>query len=406
MNFPLLNVILPHGQHVEDLVAIGNLFPFGPAQLGFATHLAKALTASLAVRAFPELVALGFWLRSANLKRIIDSFIMRQGGDVHLPRGLVFHVAPSNVDTIFVYSWFISLLCGNRNVIRLSSKETPQTSALLAILEELLAKDEWRDIAQRTLIVRYGHDAAASAVLSSACDMRVIWGGDDTIRTFRSFSLNPRSTELAFANKFSMSVLDARAVAEAGNETLRRLAAGFHNDVYWFGQMACSSPRLLLWLGSTQHAEAAAGRFWPALQEELDRRGVSITAPDHMNKEVMADALAIEQASVRIESPDPRLTRVWLPRLTLHDKLHCGAGFFHEALISNLEDLKPVLSRKIQTVSYFGIPKTRWDKFLRCTVPAGIDRIVPIGQALDFYSIWDGADLFGAFLRQVPIISD
>ncbi|MFY7867758.1 acyl-CoA reductase [Roseateles sp.] len=403
MNLPSIDVVLPHGQRIEDLAAHGNLPPFGSVQLGFASQLAKALTVSAAVRAFPELVALGFWLRPANLKRTIDAFITRKGDAVHLPRGLVFHVAPSNVDTIFVYSWFISLLCGNRNIIRLSSKETPQTTALLAILEELLTQDEWRDIAQRTLIVRYGHDAAVSAALSAACDVRVIWGGDDTIRTFRDFPLNPRATELAFANKFSMSVLDARTVAEADSDVLQKLTGAFHNDVYWFGQMACSSPRMLLWLGSASQAEAAAGRFWPALRTELDRRGVTISAPDHMNKEVTADALAIEQASVQIETPDPRITRVRLPEPALLDELHCGAGLFHEARIDTLDALKPLLSRKIQTISHFGVTTFQWKEFLGTAVPAGIDRIVPMGSALDFEPIWDGQDLLQSFLRQVTV---
>lgn len=403
MSFPSLEVVLPRGQLVEKLVAIDNLPPFGQAQLGFAAQLAKALFASTAVRAYPELVALAFWLRPANLKRTIDAFVTRQGDAVHLPRGLVFHVAPSNVDTIFVYSWFLSLLCGNRNVIRLSSNESPQTTALLAVLDELLSLEKWRAISRRTLIVRYGRDAAISAMLSAACDVRVIWGGDETVKTFRAFTLNPRATELAFANKFSMSVLEARTVAETQDEALRQLATAFHNDVYWFGQMACSSPRMLLWLGDQADTVAAGRRFWPALQAELNRRGVSITAADHMNKEVTADALAIEQTSVQIETPDPRITRVWLPELSLYDDLHCGAGLFHEARIDTLDALAPLLSRKVQTISYFGMTPTQWNEFLRRTVPAGIDRIVPMGHALDFEPIWDGQDLLQSFLRQVTV---
>lgn len=403
MNFASLDVVLPRGQRVDELVAIDNLPPFGPGQVRFATQLAKALTTSTAIRTFPELVALGFWLRPANLRRTIDAFQTRQGEAIHLPRGLVFHVAPSNVDTIFVYSWLISLLCGNRNIIRLSSRETPQTTALLAILGELLAKDDWRDIARRTLIVRYGHDAAVSAALSATCDMRVIWGGDDTIRTFRGFALNPRATELAFANKFSMSVFGARAVTEVNDEALGQLATAFHNDVYWFGQMACSSPRMLLWLGSEADTASATRRFWHALQAELDRRGAAIAAPDQMNKEVAANALAIEQASVRIQTPDPRITRVWMPELQVYDELHCGSGLFHEARIESLDAIAPLLSRKIQTVSYFGVPSARWADLLRTAVPAGIDRIVPVGHALDFEPVWDGFDLLSSFLRQATV---
>lgn len=403
MSVPLLDVILPRGRRMDDLIATANLPPFSSVQLNFATQLAKALTGSAAVRAFPELVALGFWLRPANLKRTVDAFLERQGTFVHLPRGLVFHIAPSNVDTIFVYSWFISLLCGNRNVIRLSSKRTPQSDALLDILDDLLGKEEWQDIAKRTLIVRYGHDEVVSAAISMACDVRVLWGGDETIRAFRRFPLNPRATELAFANKFSVCVLDAIAVAEADDKALRKLVAAFHNDVYWFGQMACSSPRMVIWLGHRTQIEEARLKLWPALQEELDRRGVTITPPDHMNKEVIADALAIEQASVRINAQDPRITLVMLAELSFHDSLHCGAGLFHETNIVSLDELAPLLSRKIQTVSYFGVAISQWHEFLRRNVAKGVDRVVPVGHALDFEPVWDGHDLLQAFLRQVTV---
>jgi hypothetical protein len=403
MNSSSLTIVLPRGQNLDELVSTENLPPFGPIQLSFAAQLAKLLTLSAGVRAFPELVALGFWLRPSNLTRIIEAFHARQYDHIYLPRGLVFHVAPSNVDTIFVYSWFISLLCGNRNVIRLSSKETPQTIALLAILDELLSMNEWSEIAKRTLFVRYGHDAKVSDKLSSVCDVRVIWGGDDTIRTFRNFMLNPRATELAFANKFSLSILDARSVADAKLEHLHKLAASFHNDVYWFGQMACSSPRMVLWLGEESDTEEAIRRFWPALEAELDQRGVTTAAPDNMNKEVMVDALAIELPSLRIDTSDPRITRVWMKEISLREQLHCGAGLFHEARIETLDGLLPILSRKIQTVSYFGVSQAQWIEFIQRCVPMGIDRIVQIGQALDFESVWDGQDLIQSFLRQVTV---
>ena len=401
--YPSVDVVLPRDGSIEALAAAQNLQPFGSLQTGFAAALSKALITSASIRGYPELVALGFWLRPANLRRTIDSFIQRQAGGVHLPRGLVFHVAPSNVDTIFVYSWFLSLLCGNRNVIRLSSRQGPQAGALLSVLDELLGSEEWRSIAGRTLVVRYGHDAATSGALSAACDMRVVWGGDATVDTFRAFPLRPHATELAFPDRFSLAVLQAEALATASSGELEQLASAFHNDVYWFGQMACSSPRMLVWVGGAAATQVAQQRFWPALQAELDRRGSAVAAADNMNKEINADALAVEQAGVRILTPDPRITRVELERPSLHVALHCGAGLFHETRIDGLEDLLPLLSRKIQTVSYHGIPQDLWRTFLETGLPAGIDRIVTLGAALDFEPVWDGQDLIAAFLRQVTI---
>jgi hypothetical protein len=403
MSIPDLDIVLPFSGSLERLLAIQNLPPFGFRQLEFAAALARELTTSSKIRSFPELVSLGFWLRTSNLRRMIDAFNLQKGCSINLPRGLVFHIAPSNVDAIFVYSWLISLLCGNRNIVRISSKETTQTSLLLATLNGLLQQSKWDDIAQRTLIIRYGHDPEISAALSAFCDLRVIWGGDETIRAFRSFPLNPRATELAFANKFSLSVLDANLVATAQEETIKKLVSDFHNDAYWYGQMACSSPKMVLWRGCAVDVDLATQRFWPALQLELSNRKVKVEPADNMNKEVMADALAIEGVAERIFTPASTITRIWMSKPKLHEDMHCGAGLFYEARVNSLDSLSPLLSRKVQTIGYFGVTENDWREFVVNQIPAGIDRIVPIGQALDFEPIWDGFDLFLAFQRQLSI---
>jgi hypothetical protein len=46
----------------------------------------------------------------------------------------------------------------------------------------------------------------------------------------------------------------------------------------------------------------------------------------------------------------------------------------------------------MQTVSYFGIETAVFSAWLSKGVN-GIDRVVPIGAALDFNIIWDGIDL-------------
>jgi hypothetical protein len=55
-------------------------------------------------------------------------------------------------------------------------------------------------------------------------------------------------------------------------------------------------------------------------------------------------------------------------------------------------DLTPKISRHMQTVSYFGIETAVFSAWLSKGIN-GIDRVVPIGAALDFNIIWDGIDL-------------
>src|SRR5215510_7315433 len=49
---------------------------------------------------YPELASLGFFLRRSEVERQLS----RLDG-LRRPYGVVFHVPPANVDTVFVYSW-------------------------------------------------------------------------------------------------------------------------------------------------------------------------------------------------------------------------------------------------------------------------------------------------------------
>jgi hypothetical protein len=58
-------------------------------------------------------------------------------------------------------------------------------------------------------LIKYGHSAETNRYLSSIADVRVIWGGDETIREIREFSLKPRATEITFADRYSLAVIDS-----------------------------------------------------------------------------------------------------------------------------------------------------------------------------------------------------
>ncbi len=395
-------VLLPRGADLDALVATPDLRPFDALQVDFAAALSRALTTDVAVRPYPELVALGFWLRPAHLRRVIDSYLSTCVDTVQLPRGLSFHIAPGNVDTIFVYSWMLSLLCGNRSIVRLSTRESEQTRLLLGLLGELLADPAWAGIARRVAFVRYGHDDAITAELSSRCDLRVVWGGDATVNAVRAVPLPPRATELCFPDKFSLALLRASALDELDQPALDALAKAFCNDAYTFGQMACSSPRLVLWLGDDAAVQAARARWWPAVEQRVRQIAHGLGAAEQVDKAVAADLLAMD-ADVRIE-PGPNLVRrVWLMQPAVHADLHCGGGLFHEARLDTLDGLLPLLDRRIQTLAQFGVSRDEWRRFAVDAGPRGIDRVVPIGHALDFSPVWDGINLWRAFLREVDL---
>ncbi|MCM8756568.1 MAG: hypothetical protein NC817_00845, partial [Candidatus Omnitrophica bacterium] len=98
---------------------------------------------------------------------------------------MVLHFPPANIDTLFIYSWFLSLLVGNINIIRLSQDYEEQAEILLRIVEMLLEEEKFNLIKERILLLTYGHEDKITEERSKYCNIRVIWGGDETIKKIR-----------------------------------------------------------------------------------------------------------------------------------------------------------------------------------------------------------------------------
>ena len=379
--------------------ALGVLPPFSPEVLEFIEAFSKKLINDF--RNYPEMVALGFWMRLAHMQSLKKRFESFEG--MHCSRGTVLHFAPSNVDTIFIYSWFLSLLVGNRNIIRLSSRQSVQNALLIKTLQTLLLQQEFTAVAQRTLLLQYEHDEAITSWLSAQCDMRVIWGGDATIRSIRAIPLPPTATELTFADKFSFALLNASAFL--AHEETSRLIQDFYNDAFWFGQMACSSIRLMIWVGDALTCKAASQRFMTLLSDFEKQHPINLEAADIMNKQAALYALAATNAQPIKTYNAHHINTVTLTSLeAMHETLHCGSGLLYEYHAQSLDEIFLHVSKKHQTLAYFGFEKVQLADMVLKHRPHGIDRIVPIGKSLEFSQLWDGFELMRSFTREIEII--
>jgi len=398
--------LLPKAPTLQALCDAPLLRPFDPAALAFVEAVSTTLLTSARARSHPELVALAYWMRRANIARLRQAAETANTGRILVPRGVVFHVAPSNVDSIFVYSWFMALLAGNANVVRLSSRASAQTGVLLDVIRHLLMQSEHAAIAQRTLLVQYQTRHETNVLFSSICQMRVIWGGDATVASLREAPLPPTATELAFADKRSLAVIDAPAWQITDVAQKQNAVKHFFNDVYWFNQLACSSPRQVLWLGGENAADAARTDFWARVQTHIADEGVRFEPSTYVQKRLAVDALAADMTTDTLHILPGRsnaLIRVWQDRPDLSRFVQGGHGQLLESRLDDLDDLRPWLNRRIQTVSYFGIDASRWRTFFAGEPVRGIDRVVPFGQALNFAPVWDGFDLYRSFTREITV---
>ncbi len=373
--------------------------PFSEDVIAFTQNLSKRF---IRIRSSPEIVALGYWLRKANVKKLETDFMNQMDGNVIRARGTVFHIAPSNVDTIFVYSWILSLLAGNRNIIRISSKEQKGLNQLMQIIVEELSNPQFGKIAEQTIICTYDHSEKNTVRLSEICHTRVIWGGDTTVHTIRQTPLAPMANELTFPDRFSVAAIKGSSIEQLGDKELDQLVEQFYNDVFWFDQMACSSPRTVIWTG--ENMESVKLRFWDAFEKKVQTKHYELVAATQVLKYTTSLQLATNDLVQQITTV-PTFSRVQLDKLSLSMReQHCGGGLFYEIDVEKLEQASTFIVDKDQTLAYFGFTKDELINFTQQIKTRGIDRIVPIGQALNFDGTWDGQNFLTSFTRKVIIV--
>jgi hypothetical protein len=379
-----------------------SLAPFSEEAVTYCDAVSRAILRTPQARRDPALVALAYWMRKAEVRRLAGEFAALETSEtVLLPRGLVFHVPPTNVDTMFVYSFVLSLLLGNRNVIRVSPRRSAQTDLLCSILGRTLADARFTTVRETTRIISYGHQREISTALSLAADVRMIWGGDETISAIRRLPAKPGGMDLAFADRYSLAAIDAPTYLTADDESRGALAHQLFNDAYWFDQMACSSPRLVVWTGDSHQADEASPDLWRRVQREIDAHAYALPTGAVTAKLGYLFGAAIDRPVVRCRQYSNELSVLRLSDLEQLDRAHPGAGTFLEASVGSLPDLARFVVRKDQTLSVFGQSEETIRAFVHAAAGAGVDRIVPVGDALRFGRFWDGYDLLQELTRRV-----
>jgi hypothetical protein len=379
----------------------GRLRVFDPRIIDFLGVLSRRLLAPALVRRHPEVGSLGYFLRRSELRRARSD--LDEADALRFPRGLVFHVPPANVDTIFVYSWALSALAGNANVVRLSARATGAAELILA---ELTAAAQESDpvVSQTQAVVSYGHDPELTAAFSQACDLRVIWGGDSSVDQIRRAPLASHARDLTFPDRASFAAVSVPGWLAADRATRVRAAEGFALDAYWFDQAACASPRAVFLVGGA--AAAARGvreEFLGLLTTAVRARGFAVDPAMAVQKRVSTYGLAADGLATEIRFAGNEVVSLWLADHASVPRHWLGAGSFPFAHAPSLLELVPVFRRRDQTLSCFGFGREELVEFVTALGGRGIDRLVPFGAALSFSAIWDGHHLLREFTRLTTI---
>ena len=371
--------------------------PFSDEVVDFLNSLSQSLLHDTACRMYPNVVTFAFFCRRANMLKQKELF---HSDKIRMGKGLVFHIAPSNVPVNFAYSLVTGLVAGNYNIVRVSSKPFPQVNIIVRHIEQTAA--QYPDIAQRIMIVRYEHESNANEIFSALCNLRVIWGGDKTIATLRSYPIPSRTTEICFADRYSIAAIGADALLQENN--LSALAEKFYNDTYLFDQNACTSPHLIVWIGDATTIQQAKDKFWTAVHGYVATHYHNFQEVLAVDKWTAMCRQAIGMDIYRVETQDNYILRVETENLTPDiEKYRCLGGYFTEYATQHIEDIAQIVDGRYQTLSYYGLERADLKQFVRLQRLSGIDRIVPVGETTAFSFVWDGYNLIDQMTRIVDV---
>ncbi len=394
---------LPAGNKIDYLVGSASdfnkqvLVPYEPLVCDFLNSLSAELLQDKPAKEYPDVISFGFWCRKANITKLKEEFSETR---LRLGLGLVFHISPSNVPVNFAFSFAFSILSGNSNIVRVPSKDYPQTGIICNAITKVLYDEKFGSIAKMTAFVRYERDDEITQAFSEICNGRIIWGGTQTIRDIRRLPVPERAIEVAFADRYSFCAINAESLSKCNEKELLHLAEGFYNDTYLMDQNACSSPHLVVWLGSGQALSEAKSRFWESVYKIAASKYV-LAPVSAVDKLTMLYENAIDLQGISGVSRYENLLYVLelnhLPNNMEDIRGKCG--YFYESSVKSLDEITHIINEKYQTLTYYGIENDELGAFVLNNRLFGIDRIVPIGSAMDISVIWDGYDLVRTLSR-------
>lgn len=383
-------------ENISRIKMVPVMEPFCEIMIDFLNALSKNLMSSLEAKAYPDVVTLGFWMRKSSMLKLKERFCV-ETGNIQLGRGVAFHIAPSNVPVNYAYSLITGLVTGNINIVRVPSKDFPQVSIINnAILETLM---DYPQVSEYIYLVRYDRNQEVNDCFSSLADVRVIWGGDNTISEIRKSPLPPRSSDVTFADRYSLAIIDSEMYLSLENK--KKFAEDFYNDTYLTDQNACTSPRVIVWKGTkTQEAKNV---FWDNLHELVEKK-YTFQQIMGVNKLTSSYIFAALHEDAKIEDRiDNYIVRVKVKSVNqAMMEFKDNSGYFYEYDCSNLMDLKDLCDNThCQTIGYLG-NKSDIIPLLKSGIK-GVDRVVPIGKTMDFDFIWDGYNLYERMTRTISI---
>ena len=373
--------------------------PFASERLDLIAGVAETLLGPRRSAASGPAAHFAFWTRRAALMKLAVGFAARvPQNTLARPRGLVFHLPPQNVETVFLYSWVLSYLAGNANIVRLPNETSARMRAIVDLfLERLQASGDGGQ-----LFVHYPSQGDLGSKISALSDARVVWGGDAKVALFAPLPLRNGGKSIWFGDRFSFSTVSGEAIEKLDEAALKGLARKLHNDIFVFDQMACSSPHVLYVVGEAALHSTAVRRLLDASAIEWTMDDPAGRVGHAIGKMTAAFYAAANGRASSVHWRDTQLTSITASAPVRQDT-RVGGGFLTVVFVRSLAEVASFIGESDQTITYFGWERGEIEAVAASRTGPGVSRWAPIGTALDFDFIWDGYDIPFELTRLVRV---
>ena len=152
---------------LRTIEKIPSKIPFDDNTIDFLNELSKNLMSDKSARRYPDILTLGFWIRKSSMNNLKKRFLPHDEEDKkkYLGRGVLFHIAPSNVAVNYAYSLISGLITGNVNIVRIPSKDFAQVEIINSAIKKTLTNHP--DMEDYIFLVKYERDYQVNDVFSS-----------------------------------------------------------------------------------------------------------------------------------------------------------------------------------------------------------------------------------------------
>ena len=307
-----------------------------------------------------------------------------------LPKGVACHWIAGNVPLLGLFSWALSALVGNRNVVRLSSRGEDVLSPVIELLAAV--SPHGAALANNTLVVQFPRDDHEShRVMSAAADVRIAWGGREAVEAVMTLPARWDCETVVLGPRTSIAVIDPDLL---GARTLTRLAT----DVAYFDQQACSSPQ---WIfvkrtGGGERFAQAVHDFSVAFAAQC--RALARHPLDH------GETYRIELDRARVLLEGGALHRdgetAWTVAVVKAPdlRLTCANRFVQLVPVASVDEVIAHIPSNVQTAVTL-LDEQDGERFSELAARRGVCRFPRPGEGNNFETPWDGIPLVSRLTR-------